>query len=124
MSKKKRDREERKEREREEEEEEEKEEEIEETEVDEKKKSAKSGKREPRAKYLGRISYAAVELCGRELCDMRGMGDIWLLASQEPGEVNEPPPGRVLFPSTAITHAESHCLIVAVIDVGLGRRLV
>lgn len=75
--------------------------------MEEIKKSAKSGKREPRAKYLGRISYAAVELCGRELCDMRGMGDIWLLASQEPGEVNEPPPGRVLFPSTAITHAES-----------------
>lgn len=100
------------------------EEEIEETEVEEKKKSANSGKREPRAKYLGRISYAAVELCGRELCDMRGMGDIWLLASQEPGEVNEPPPGCVLFPSTAITHAESHCLVVAVIDVRLGRRLV
>lgn len=61
---------------------------------------------EPRAKYVGRISYAAVELCGRGHCDMRGWG-IWLLASQEPGEVNEPPPRCILFPSTTITHAES-----------------
>lgn len=29
------------------------------------------------------------------------------MASQEPGEVNEPPPRRILFPSTAITHAKS-----------------
>lgn len=62
--------------------------------------------KEPRAKYVGRISYAVVELCGRGYCDMRGWG-IWLLASQEPGEVNEPPPRRILFPSTTITHAES-----------------
>ena len=37
---------------------------------------------------------------------MRG---IWLLASRggSLGEVNEPPPRRILFPSTTITHAES-----------------
>ena len=32
------------------------------------------GEKEPRAKYVGRISYAAVELCGRGHCDMRGWG--------------------------------------------------
>lgn len=36
--------------------------------------------KEPRAKYVGRISYAVVELCDRGYCDMRGWG-IWLLAS-------------------------------------------